>query len=298
MNVVQKNFIQRRNNAGYLYLIPWIVGFSVFQFYPLIMSFIYSFTNYSIGKNTVFIGFQNYIDAFVKDRDMLNSLKITFLYVFMSVPMKLSFALFIAMLLNMKIAGMRYFRTVYYLPSILGGSVAVAILWRHIFSYDGIINSLLGAIHLPPVGWLTNPNIALFTISLLSVWQFGSSMVIFLAALKQVPQDLYEAASIDGIGKAGKFFTITIPMISPMILFNLIMQMINAFQEFTAPAVITNGGPLNSTYLYGLLLYTNGFSFFKMGYASAMSWIMFIIIIGFTSLIIRSSSWWTFYSDE
>ena len=292
------NFIRRRNNQGYIYLIPWMLGFLAFQFYPLIMSFIYSFTNFSIGKRVSFVGIQNYTDAFTRDMEMPNSLGVTFKYVFMSVPMKLAFALFVAMLLNLKVMGIKFFRTIYYLPSILGGSVAVAILWRSIFAFDGIINSLAAFVKLKPIGWLTDPKIALFTISLLSVWQFGSSMIIFLAALKQVPQELYESASIDGMGPAGKFLFITIPLISPMILFNLVMQMINAFQEFTSAFVITGGGPMKSTNLYGLLLYQNGFSFFKMGYASALSWIMFVIIIFFTSLVIRSSSYWTFYSDE
>lgn len=292
------SYIDKRNNNGYLYIIPWVIGFATFQFYPLIMSLVYSFTNYSVGKSYSHIGMENYINAFFNDQDVRKSLLVTFNYVFMSVPMKLSFALFIAVVLTMKVRGMQYFRTIYYLPSILGGSVAVAILWRSLFVYDGVINTILGYIRINPIGWLTNPKVALFTISLLSVWQFGSSMIIFLAALQQVPQELYEAANIDGMGRVGRFFRITIPLISPMILFNLIMQMINAFQEFTAPYVITGGGPLKATNLYGLLLYQNGFSFFKMGYASAMSWIMFTIIIAFTVLVMRSSSYWTFYGDE
>jgi len=292
------NFIQRRNNQGYIYLIPWIIGFCTFSFYPLVMSFFYSFTNFSIGKKISFLGLQNYISAFTTDTEMLNSLGVTFKYVFMSVPMKLVFALFIAVILNMKVKGIKFFRTIYYLPSIMGGSVAVAILWRGIFANNGTINLLLALVHIKPIGWLTDSHFALFTISLLSVWQFGSSMIIFLAALKQVPQELYESASIDGMGAFGRFIFITIPLISPMILFNLVMQMINAFQEFTSPFVITNGGPMRSTNMYGLLLYQNGFKYFKMGYASALSWMMFIIIIFFTSLVIRSSSYWTFYSDE
>jgi oligogalacturonide transport system permease protein len=292
------NFIKRKNNQGYLYLVPWIIGFLVFQLYPLSMSFFYSFTNFSIGKRVILVGVQNYVEAFTKDTEMHNSLKVTFKYVFMAVPMKLTFALFVAMLLNLKVRGIKFFRTIYYLPSIMGGSVAVAILWRGIFAHSGALNLLLGLFNIKAVGWLTDTRVALFTISLLSVWQFGSSMVIFLAALKQVPQELYESASIDGMGAVGRFFTITIPLISPMILFNLVMQMINAFQEFTSAFVITGGGPLKSTNLYGILLYQNGFTFFKMGYASALSWIMFGIIIVFTSLVIRSSSYWTFYSDE
>lgn len=293
----KSTFITRRNNQGYLYLAPWIIGFLVFQLYPLLLSLFYSLTDYSFGDQFRFVGMANYIKLFAKDREFCNSLAVTFKYVFLSVPMKLLCALLVAMILNVQLKGMNWYRTIYYLPSIMGGSVAIAILWRNLFAADGIINTALTYIGLDSVGWLTNPKVSIMTISLLSVWQFGSSMIFFLAALKQVPKELYEAARVDGSSGVRIFFHITLPMISPMILFNMIMQLINAFQEYTAPAIITNGGPMKSTKLFGLLLYETGFSYYKMGYASAQSWILFVIIIAFTCLIFKSSSYWTFYAD-
>jgi oligogalacturonide transport system permease protein len=283
---------------GYLYLLPWMIGFLVFQFYPLLLSLFYSFTNFSFGPNSSFVGLGNYISLLTSDKEFQNSLGITFKYVFMSVPMKLIAALLVALILNAKLKGMNTFRTIYYLPSIMGGSVGIAILWRQLFEADGMVNNALKFIGLKGVGWLSDSHVALFTISLLSVWQFGSSMIFFLAALKQVPAELYEAAKVDGSTAIHMFFKITLPMISPITLFNLVMQMINAFQEYTSAAIITNGGPMNSTQLYGMLLYKTGFSFYRMGYASAQSWILFVIIIFFTALVFKSSSYWTFYEDE
>ena len=294
----KRTLLEKRNNQGYLYILPWIIGFLVFQLYPLAMSLFYSFTNFKMGADYKMVGLANYIRIFTKDVEVQNSLLTTFKYVFISVPLKLVSALLIAMLLNQKLRGINFFRTIYYLPSILGGSVAIAILWRQLFAIDGIINQVLGALGVSPIGFLTDPKIALFTIGFLSVWQFGSSMVFFLAALKQVPQSLYEAANVDGSGPIRNFFQITLPMISPMTLFNVVMQLINAFQEYTAPAVITNGGPLKSTQVLGITLYTNAFSYRKMGYASAISWVLFAIIILFTVLVFRSSATWTFYNDE
>jgi oligogalacturonide transport system permease protein len=289
--------IARRELAGLLYLTPWAIGFLVFQLYPLVSSMAYSFTNLSVSSRPSFLGLENYRRILSLDADFWISLRVTFLYVAISVPLKLAFALFVAMLLNTEVKGIGAFRTIYYLPSILGGSVAVSILWRLLFSVDGAINKALGLLSIAPVSWLGSPRYALFTISLLSVWQFGSSMIVFLAGLKQVPNELYEAASIDGSSSAGRFFKITLPMITPMLFFNLVMQTINAFQEFTAAFVITNGGPMKSTYLYGLKLYQEGFQFFKMGYASALSWILFAILIALTALTFKSSSYWTFYED-
>ena len=289
----------KRENMGYLYILPWIIGFLIFQFYPLGMSLMYAFTDYGLGDSFNFVGLANFERMFTVDDAFFHSMSATFRYVLMSVPLKLMAALAIAMILNSKLAGINMFRTVYYLPSIMGASVAVSLLWRHLFTHNGAINHLLGFVGIGPIGWLTNPRIALFTLSLLSVWQFGSSMVFFLAALKQIPQELLESARVDGAGRVRIFFKITIPMITPIILFNLIMQMINAFQEFTAPFIITNGGgPVRATLLYGVLLYQNAFQFGRMGYASALSWVLFVIILLFTALVFRSSSYWAYYSDE
>ncbi|NMA67610.1 MAG: sugar ABC transporter permease, partial [Clostridiaceae bacterium] len=279
-----------RQNIAYLFILPWIIGFLLFQFYPFVASMVYSFTDYSIIRPTKFVGFDNYIRMFTKDRLFWNSFEATLKYVFIAVPGKISFALFIALILNMKLKLINFYRTVYYLPSILGGSVAVAILWRYLFSRRGTVNSFLALLGLGPIDWIGSPDYALGTIGLLTIWQFGSSMVLFLAALKNVPDELYEAALIDGAGKIKRFFKITIPLISPIIFFNLVMQMINAFKEFNAPFLITQGGPLNSTYLYGVMLYDNAFSYLKMGYASAQSWILFIVIMIFTLISFKSSS--------
>jgi oligogalacturonide transport system permease protein len=216
-------------------------------------------------------GFRNFIEIFTKDDYFYNSLRRTFVYVIIGVPIKLAFAFFIAMLLNMKLKGINVFRTVYYLPSIVGSSVAISILWRLLFAKDGAINKITSLVGIPAINWLGDPKIALFSISLIIVWQFGSSMVLFLAGLKQIPQELYEAARVDGAGKISGFFAITLPLITPILFFNLIMQMINAFQDFNGAMIVTRGGPINSTYLYALMLYDQGFKNFRMGYASALS---------------------------
>lgn len=288
---------RRRDYAAFLYIAPWIIGFLVFQAYPLVSSFLYSFTDLSMLKDYRFIGLDNFREIFTHDRNFPQSLWVTVKYVLISVPLKLAFALFIAMLLNLKVKGIAIFKTLYYLPSILGGSVGIAILWRFLFNKNGFLNLLIGKLGIDALDWLGSPGMALPTVSLLAVWQFGSSMILFLAALKQIPQELYEAARVDGAGNVRMFFQITIPMITPIILFNIIMQMINAFQEFATPYLITKGGPLRSTYLYGLMVYDTAFSYLKMGYASALSWIMFVIIMALTALIFRSSAYWTFYQD-
>lgn len=288
---------RKRDMAAFVFIMPWIVGFLMFQAVPFITSFYYAFTDLSMLKEPNWVGLENFKDIFLFNRDFKNSLKVTLIYVVFSVPLKLGFALFIAMLLNMKVKGIGIYKTLYYLPSILGGSVGIAILWKFLFARNGFVNLLLSRMSLGPVDFLGSPQLALPTISLLSVWQFGSSMILFLAALKQIPKDLYEAAMVDGAGRIRMFVKITVPMITPIILFNIIMQMINAFQEFSAPFLITNGGPLKSTYLYGMMVYENAFSYLKMGYASALSWILFVIIMAVTFLIFKSSESWTFYQD-
>ena len=289
--------LRRSQRIGYLYILPWIIGFLVLQLYPLLSSLFYSFTDFNMFNMPNFVGLSNYIKLLTTDASFRNSLSRTFIYVFMGVPVKLTFAFFIAMLLNMKIRFINAFRTIYYLPSIVGGSVAISILWRLLFMKDGAVNKILGLAGIPAVSWLGNPTYALFTISMIIVWQFGSSMVLFLAGLKQIPDELYESARVDGASHVRCFFNITVPLITPVLFFNLIMQMINAFQDFTGAMVVTNGGPLNSTYLYALMLYDQGFKYFRMGYASALSWVLFAIILGFTALIFKSSPMWVNYQD-
>ncbi|MFB9276222.1 carbohydrate ABC transporter permease [Cohnella cellulosilytica] len=283
--------------VGFLYIAPWLLGFLLFELYPFLSSFAYSFTDLNMFKSPNFVGLDNYRKMFADDDLFFQALKVTLIYVLIAVPAKLIFALLVAMLLNRKLRGIHFFRTVYYLPSIMGGSVAIALLWRYLFSSEGMVNTFLQALYLPKFDWLGSPGLALYTISLLTVWQFGSSMVLFLAGLKQIPAELYEAGQIDGASRVRMFFRITLPMLTPIVFFNVIMQMVNAFQDFTAAMVITNGGPLKSTYLYGLMIYQNGFQFFKMGYASAQSWVLFAIIMLVTLLIFKSSSRWVYYGD-
>ena len=227
----------------------------------------------------------------------MRSLETTFRYVITTVPLKLVAALFIAYILNFKIKGVNLFRTAYYVPSILGGSVAIAVLWRALFRNDGLINSLLSTLGVQGPSWLSDPNYALIIISLLRIWQFGSAMVIFLAALKGVPEDLYEASTIDGAGKWRQFFNITVPLISPVIFYNLVTQLVQAFQEFNGPYIITKGGPLNSTRLVSMIIYDQGIKNYKMGLSSALAWVMFIIVMTLTLIAFWSQKRWVYYSD-
>lgn len=286
-----------KRNKGLFFILPWIIGLVWFQLYPFVKSLYYSFTNYSMLNEPKFVGLTNYVRLLSSDMEFWPSMRVTAIYALIVVPCKLCFALIIAMLLNMKLKGIGLFRTLYYLPSILGGSIAIAVVWKILFMRDGAINGLLGNLGIAPQDWLGSPKTALGTICVLSVWQFGSSMVLFLAALQQVPRSLYEAATIDGANGFQRFFKITLPMITSILFFNLIMQMINALQEFTSAFVITGGGPMKSTYVLGMKLYTDAFKYYKMGYASALSWIMFVIIICLTLLVFRSSSAWVYYED-
>ena len=288
----------KREYQAYLYILPWILGFAILQLYPFVSSFIYSFTDYTVGAKATFQGLANYKKLFTQDKEFWNSLKVTILLALYTVPGKLIMALAVAMFLNRDLKGINLIRTLYYIPSLFGGSVAVALLWRLMFLDNGVINAILSALHLPVIQWLGDTRYALRTICMLEIWQFGSSMVMFLAALKQVPRSLYEAAEIDGAGKVTRFFHITLPQISPIIFFNLINQTIQALQNFTSAQVITEGGPLKSTYVLGLKLYKEGFSYFKMGYASAISWVVFAAIMIFTLAIFASSKLWVHYADE
>lgn len=299
MSILQIKKIKKNYQyIGLLYISPWIIGFLIFQLYPFIISFLYSFTSYDLMTPPKYIGLKNYVDMFTKDENFYHSLKVTFIYVLIAVPAKLTFALFVAVILNLKLKGVNFFRTIYYLPSILGGSIAISVLWRFLFMKEGVVNNFLSFLHIPNIDWLGNPNTALLTISLLTVWQFGSSMVLFLAGLKQIPNELYEAGRVDGATKGRMFFTISLPLLTPILLFNLVMQTVHAFQEFTGALVILpDGGPLNSTYLFGMKLYDEGFRFLKMGYASALSWVLFIIIVAFTTLIFKTSKHWAHYED-
>ena len=283
---------------GFFLILPWLIGFCIFKLYPFISSLCYSFTDYDLIKGAQhFVGLQNYIDAFTKSKN-LKALQVTFAYAFMTVPLKLIFALFIAYILNFKIRGVGLFRTAYYVPSILGGSVAIAVLWKALFKSDGVVNTILAALGFESINFLADKSWALFIICLLRVWQFGSAMVLFLAALKGVPEDLYEAASIDGASKGRQFISITIPLISPVIFYNLVTQLVQAFQEFNGPYIITQGGPRNATTLISLIVYNSAFKDYKVGLSSAMAWVMFVITTVLTLIAFTSQKKWVYYSDD
>lgn len=291
----RKNFLKK--NVGFLFILPWLFGFIVFKLYPFASSLYYSFTDYHLFKGITEYSLDNYVSIFTTPK-IVKSLITTFKYAFMTVPLKLIVALFIAYILNFKIKGVKFFRTAYYIPSILGGSIAIAVLWKALFKDDGLLNTLLSMFGVNGPSWLSDPNWALFVICLLRVWQFGSSMVIFLAALKGVPLELYEAASIDGAGKWRQFFSITVPMITPVIFYNLVTQICQAFQEFNGPYVITQGGPRNATTLISLLIYNAAFKNYEMGMASAMAWVLFVILLIFTVIAFLSQKYWVYYSDD
>ncbi|MBS6645830.1 MAG: sugar ABC transporter permease [Clostridiaceae bacterium] len=287
-----------RGYHGYFFILPWLIGLVWFQMYPFLNSFYLAFTNKSVSDSADFVGISNYIRIFTIDPDFYAVIKATLVYTLIASPGKVLFALIIALVLNADIKGINLFRTAYYLPSIFGGSIAISVIWRFLFENNGYVNMLLQSMGGGTVKWFGSTAVAPFTIALVAIWQFGSSMVLFLAALKNVPRELYEAADVDGGSKINIFFSVTLPMISPILLFNLVMQTINCFQEFTTPFVLTKGGPNKSTFLFGMKLYREAFQNFNMGYASAYSWILFAILILVTLLIFFTSRYWVFYGDE
>lgn len=286
----------RKSKMGLVYILPWLIGMIFLTLYPFINALVISFTDYNLVREPNFIGLANYTRLF-QDEDFLGTLTATLKYTVITVPLQLAFALFIAYILNFKLKGINFFRTAYYIPSLLGGNVAVAVLWRFLFQQDGLINRIIGVVGIQPVAWLSSPGGAMSVIIILKVWQFGSAMLIFLAALKDVPQDLYEAASVDGSTKLHSFIHITMPLITPTIFFNLVMQLVNAFQEFNGPYLVTGKGPLNATYLTSMYIYDNAFKYFNMGYASAASWILFLIIVAVTLILFATQDKWVYYSD-
>jgi oligogalacturonide transport system permease protein len=281
---------------GLLYISPWLIGFLLVTAYPFFSAIFYSFTNFDLFA-LKFVGLRNYARIFTRDPLFLKSLSATLRYSGMAVPGKLIMALILALLLNRTKLLTGFYRTVFYLPSILGGSVALSILWRFLFRPDGLVNSLLAVVGIGAINWLGDPRIALYSIVLLPLWQLGAPMVLFLAGLKAIPSSLYESASMDGARRVRVFFSITLPMLSPIILFNLVMQTIVLLQLFTPAFVTTQGGPAHATYLYSLMLYDTAFRDFKMGYASALSWVLFSVILVFTFVLFRSSRYWTYYDE-
>ncbi|MFT0802238.1 sugar ABC transporter permease [Bacillus swezeyi] len=300
-DVKVKRKLRNDNLAGYAFISPFIIGFLFFTVIPMGASLLLSFTNYDLFTTPQWIGLDNYKTMLTDDEKYWGSLKVTFYYVLAGVPLRLAFALFIAVILNRAEKGVGIYRTLFYLPSIIGGSVAVAIMWRNVFGNDGVINALLFFIGIDQkILWYQDPTSALWTLILLSVWQFGSSMLIFLAGLKNIPPMYQEAASVDGANRVQRFFMITIPLLSPMIFFNLVMQTISAFMTFTPAYIISKGegGPLDGTLLYSLYLFQRAFNFFQMGYASAMAWVMLILIGLVTFILFKTSSLWVHYESK
>src|SRR3954451_21356375 len=289
----------RDNKAGYLFLLPWLIGLVVITIGPMLASLYLSFTRYSLIQPPEWIGIENYV-RMLADPRLLKSLQVTFTYVIVGVPLQLIVALGIAVLLNEGMKGLAFYRSVFYLPSMLGASVAIAVLWRQMFGIDGLVNQVLRAVGInSQIGWISDPDYALWSLILLHVWTFGSPMVIFLAGLRQIPGMYYEAASVDGATRWTKFRRITLPLLSPIIFFNLVLQVINAFQSFTQAFVVSNGtgGPSDSTMLYSLYLYQRGFGQFQMGYAAAMAWLLVVIVGVLTAVNFFFSKYWVFYED-
>lgn len=293
----KKNF---HNYEGYIYILPWVVGFVGLTLIPFLSLLYFSFTDYNLVSAPQWIGIKNYITLLKDDPKFYISLVATFKYAILSVPCKLAMALAVALLLNQKRRGIGIYRTLFYIPSIIGGSIAVAVMWRNLFSRDGAVNSLIETLFgiKPEVSWIADPKTAMACLILLTMWQFGAPMIIFLAGLKNIPVSLYEAAKVDGANSFQCFYKITLPMLSPIIFFNLVMQVINGFMVFTQGLVITNGGPLNKTLFYQLYVYQQGFKQFKMGYASALSCVMLVIITILTALVFKSSDAWVYYESE
>ena len=283
----------------YLFLAPWFIGLFLITAGPIAASGYLSFTDYSLIGAPEWTGLANY-ERMVDDSRFYQALKVTFIYVLVSVPLQLAFALVLAMVLDKGLRGLALYRSVYYLPSLLGGSVAIAILWRQIFGADGLINRVLILLGVDdPPGWVSDPDYALGTLIVLNVWTFGAPMVIFLAGLRQIPVMYYEAAQLDGAGKVRQFMQVTLPLLSPIIFFNLVLQTINAFQTFTQAFIVSGGtgGPADSTLFFTLYLYQRGFGNFDMGYASALAWVLLLIVGGLTAINFIASKYWVFYGD-
>ena len=284
--------------AGHVFIAPFIIGLLVFTVLPFFTSLYLSFTDYSIFQPAKWVGLDNFKRMFFEDDKFWPSFWITFRFAITQVPLKLGVSLLVALVLSRPTRMTGIYRAAFYIPSLMGGSVAVALLWKQLFAYRGTINAIISVFGIAPVKWLTSPVYALDTLIALGVWQFGSSMLIFLAAIKNIPSTYHEAAIMDGAGPVKRFFYITLPMLTPIIFFNLVNQMIGAFQAFNSSYLITGGGPLNSTLYYGVHLYNRSFAYYELGYGSAMAWFMLVIIGILTALVFRSSSAWVYYETE
>jgi len=283
--------------AGYLFLAPWLIGFFGLTLGPALVSLYLSFTDYDLLSNPRWVGAANYVRIATSDPKFSAAMHVTFLYVALAVPLKLTFALLVAMILNRGLRGLPLYRAIFYLPSLIGASVAISVLWRQLFAGDGLLNQALKLVGIHGPSWISNPDTALYTLVALSVWQFGSPMIIFLAGLRQIPKDVYEAAEIDGASRSQQFWRITLPLLTPVVFFNVVVQTIDAFKAFTPAFIISGGtgGPIDATLFYTLYLYQEAFAYFRMGYASALAWVLVVIIAAFTALSFLSSRYWVHY---
>ncbi|WP_425330049.1 carbohydrate ABC transporter permease [Terrirubrum flagellatum] len=282
-----------------MFLLPWFAGFFGLTLGPAVASLYLSFTDFDLIRDPRWIGAANYVRIATNDPKFAAAMGVTFFYVALAVPLKLCFALAIALVLNRGIAGLPIYRAIFYLPSLLGASVAIAVLWRQLFAGDGLVNKFLAIFGVEGSSWISNPSYSLYTLVALSVWQFGSPMIIFLAGLRQLPKEIYEAASIDGASTQQQFWKITLPMLTPVIFFNGVVQTIDAFKAFTPAFIISGGtgGPIDSTLFYTLYLYQEAFALFRMGYASALAWILVLIIAAFTAFAFLSQRYWVHYGE-
>lgn len=291
----------RRNRAGYLFLLPWLIGFFGLTLGPALASLYLAFTDYSLLDPPRWSGMKNLNYALFQDQRLRHSLAVTFQYVLFGVPIRLAVALGLAMVLDRSVRGVSFYRAAFYLPSLLGASVAISVMWRQLFGADGLINTLVFIVTgWQGPSWISHPDYALWTLIALNVWQFGSPMIIFLAGLRQIPEDLYEAAAMDGASGMRQFFKITLPLLAPVIFFNLVLQTIEAFKAFTQAYIISGGQgwPADSTLFYSLYLYIEAFANFRMGYASTLAWILLVIISIFTAISFWTSKYWVYYEDE
>ena len=288
----------KRTLEGYLFISPWLVGLILFTVGPVVASFVLSFYKWRLISPPQFVGLDNYVTMFTEDSLFWQSLRVTLIYVAVAVPLQLAFALFLAILLNQKVRLMPLFRTLFYLPSVVSG-VAVAVLWLWLYQPQfGLVNNFLGQLGIEGPPWLVSLRWALPAIIGASLWTVGGTMIIFLAGLKDIPQHLYEAAELDGAGEWAQFRHVTLPMLSPVIFFNVVLGMIVGFRQFELPLVMTVGGPVNATMFYSLYLYLSAFKFLKMGYASALGWVLLLIIMAVTAVQLRLARHWVYYEYE
>jgi multiple sugar transport system permease protein len=300
--VMPKKTPRKRRDAliAYIFLAPWLLGLFLITLGPMLYSLYLSFTDYDLLSSPRWIGFDNFVRMFTGDARYMRSVGVTLIYVLVSVPLLLVVSLLVAMLLNSKIKFLTGYRALFYLPSLMGGSVAIAALWRQVFGERGLVNSALATIGIEHGSWIGSPDTALTTLVVLAVWAFGSTMIIFLAGLRQVPAELHEAASVDGAGRLRRFLSVTLPLMTPLVFFNALLVTINSFQAFTGAYVVSGGtgGPAGSTLFYTLYLYEQGFAQLNMGYASAMAWVLLIVLAIFTGFFFWTSRFWVYYGDK